>query len=169
MDDEYLKTRIDDIIHVVQRIQRCLSSDENSDNIENEDHLKGRIIVADDLTPADTLLFQHQKISGFVTEYGGPLSHTAILARNLGIPAIVGVHNAKQLINGSDTIIIDGQSGMIVAEPDRRSLSLFRSLQRDEKLRKKNLFELKNKPCVTQDATRFIYMATLIVLLTFEL
>jgi len=151
MDDEYLKTRKDDIIHVIQRIQRCLSSDANSDNIENEDHLKGRIIIADDLTPADTLLMQHQKIAGFVTEYGGPLSHTAILARNLGIPAIVGVHNAKQLINGNDTIIIDGLDGMIIADPDRRSLSHFRSLQRDEKQRRKNLFDLKNKACVTRD------------------
>lgn len=119
MDDEYLKTRKDDIIHVVQRIQRCLSSDSSPD-IDYEDHLRGRVIIADDLTPADTLLMQHQKIAGFITEYGGPLSHTAILARNLGIPAIVGVHNAKQLINGSDTIIIDGLNGMIVAAPDRR-------------------------------------------------
>ena len=151
MDDEYLKTRKDDIIHVVQRIQRCLSSDTDAVNIENEDHLKGRVIIADDLTPADTLLMQHQKIAGFVTEYGGPLSHTAILARNLGIPAIVGVHNAKQLINGNDTIIIDGLDGMIIADPDRRSLSHFRSLQRDEKQRRKNLFDLKNKSCITQD------------------
>ena len=149
MDDEYLKTRKDDIIHVVQRIQRCLSSD--IENIEIEDHLKGRVIIADDLTPADTLLMQHQKIAGFITEYGGPLSHTAILARNLGIPAIVGVHNAKQLINGNDIIIIDGHAGMIIAAPDRKSLSHFRSLQRDEKQRKKDLFELKNKPCKTQD------------------
>jgi phosphoenolpyruvate-protein phosphotransferase (PTS system enzyme I) len=151
MNDEYLKTRKDDIIHVVQRIQRCLSSDINTDYIESEDHLKGRIIIADDLTPADTLLMQHQKIAGFITEYGGPLSHTAILARNLGIPAIVGVHNAKQLINGNDIVIIDGMEGMIIAAPDRKSLSLFRSLQRDERQRKKNLFDLKNKPCITQD------------------
>jgi phosphotransferase system enzyme I (PtsI) len=151
MDDEYLKTRKDDIIHVVQRIQRYLNSDIDADNIESQEHLKGRIIITDDLTPADTLLMQHQKIAGFITEYGGPLSHTAILARNLGIPAIVGVHNAKQLINGNDTVIIDGLQGMIVAAPDRRSLSHFKSLQRDEKQRRKNLFELKNKPCITQD------------------
>jgi len=154
MDDEYLKTRKDDIIHVVQRIQRCLSSDTDADNIENEEHLKGRVIIADDLTPADTLLMQHQKIAGFITEYGGPLSHTAILARNLGIPAIVGVHNAKQLINGNDTVVIDGMQGMIIAAPDRKSLSHFRSLQRDEKQRQKNLFDLKNKPCITKDGHR---------------
>jgi len=154
MDDEYLKTRKDDIIHVVQRIQRCLSSDTDADNIENEEHLKGRVIIADDLTPADTLLMQHQKIAGFITEYGGPLSHTAILARNLGIPAIVGVHNAKQLINGNDTIVIDGMEGMVIATPDRKSLSHFRSLQRDEKQRQKNLFDLKNKPCITLDGHR---------------
>ncbi|MDH5483852.1 MAG: phosphoenolpyruvate--protein phosphotransferase [Gammaproteobacteria bacterium] len=152
MDDEYLKTRKDDIIHVVQRIQRCLTNDADADLAnDTKDHLKGRIIIADDLTPADTLLLQHQKIAGFVTEYGGPLSHTAILARNLGIPAIVGVHNAKQIIQASEWLIIDGQRGMLIAEPDRRTLSHFRGLRKDEKQRRKNLFGLKNKPTISKD------------------
>jgi phosphoenolpyruvate-protein phosphotransferase (PTS system enzyme I) len=151
MNDAYLKTRKDDIIHVVQRIQRCLVSDTDADIPDDEDHLKGRIIVADDLTPADTLLMQHQKIAGFITEYGGPLSHTAILARNLGIPAIVGVHNAKQLIQANETLILDGKQGMLIAEPDRRALSHFRSLKKDEKQRRRNLFELKNKATITTD------------------
>lgn len=154
MDDPYLKTRKDDIMHVVQRIQRCLLADSDADKPVEQDHLKGRIIIADDLTPADTLLMQHQKIAGFITEYGGPLSHTAILARNLGIPAIVGVHNAKQLIHGNELLVVDGQKGMIVAEPDRLTLRHFRSLRRDEKQRRQNLFELKNKPTVTKDGQK---------------
>jgi len=151
MNDAYLKTRKDDIIHVVQRIQRCLTADADADQVDDEDHLKGRIVVTDDITPADTLLMQHQKIAGFITEFGGPLSHTAILARNLGIPAIVGVHNAKQLIQANEWLVVDGSSGMIVADPDRHTTRYFRGLKKDEKQRRQNLFELKNKPAVTRD------------------
>lgn len=156
MDDAYLKTRKDDILHVVQRIQRCLASDTDAD-VPDElqgDHLKGRIIVADDLTPADTLVIRHQKIAGFITEFGGPLSHTAILARNLGIPAIVGVRNVRQLIQATDWLILDGGQGMLVVDPDDHSLRHFRDLQKDEKRRQRNLFGLKNKPAMTLDGKR---------------
>ncbi len=151
MDDPYLKTRKDDIIHVVQRIQRCLSADEDTPKAEIEERMKGRIVITDDITPADTLLMQHQKIAGFITEFGGPLSHTAILARNLGIPAVVGVHNARQLIQANEWLVIDGSTGMVIASPDEHVLRKFKSLKKDERQRRKNLFELKNKPTVTQD------------------
>ncbi|MDQ1363869.1 MAG: phosphoenolpyruvate-protein phosphotransferase system enzyme [Pseudomonadota bacterium] len=156
MDDAYLKTRKDDILHVVQRIQRCLACDTDADAPEDlqGDHLKGRIIIADDLTPADTLVMRHQKIAGFITEFGGPLSHTAILARNLGIPAIVGVRNVRQLIKAGDWLVVDGGQGMLIAEPDSHSLRHFRDLQKDEKRRQQNLFSLKNKPAVTTDGRR---------------
>ncbi|MCW9012637.1 MAG: phosphoenolpyruvate--protein phosphotransferase [Gammaproteobacteria bacterium] len=161
MDDPYLKTRKDDIIHVVQRIQRCLASDNEDMPVSEEEQLKGRIIIADDLTPADTLLMQHQKIAGFITEYGGPLSHTAILARNLGIPAIIGVHNAKQLIQASEKLVLDGHRGMIIANADRRTISHFRGLKKDEKLRRKNLFDLKNKPTITTDKHKIILLGNI--------
>lgn len=156
MDDAYLKTRKDDIIHVAERIQRCLM---NEPEINHEDeklgsHLKDRIIVADDLTPADTLLMQHQKIAGFITEYGGPLSHTAILARNLGIPAIVGLHNAKHFIQANDLLVLDGNTGEIHINPARKELSRFKAQIRDERQRRKNLFDLKNKPAQTVDGCK---------------
>ncbi len=161
MDDAYLKTRRDDIIHVTERIQRCLmnapefSDDADKTGIEKlSERLKDRIIVADDLTPADTLLMQHQKIAGFITEYGGPLSHTAILARNLGIPAIVGVHNAKHLIQANELIVLDGNTGKIHLNPQRKELSAFKSLIRDERQRRKKLFDLKNKPAQTTDGLK---------------
>ncbi len=161
MDDPYLKTRKDDIIHVTERIQRCLMNEPEL-NHEHEKlesgkfgaHLKGRIIVTDDLTPADTLLMQHQKIAGFITEYGGPLSHTAILARNLGIPAIVGVHNAKRFIQANELLILDGNTGEIHINPAKKELSLSKSLIRDERQRRKNLFDLKNKPAQTTDGLK---------------
>lgn len=149
MEDPYLKTRKDDVIHVAQRIQRCLSG--KPDSYAEPVQLKGRIVIADDLTPADTLMMQHQKVAAFITEYGGPLSHTAILARNLGIPAIVGVQNARQLIHPNDLLIIDGRAGMIINEPDDRSLKYYKKLHREDNRRKKLLNKLANKPAVTKD------------------
>jgi len=153
MDDPYLKTRKDDIIHVAERIQRCLMNEPEINHADDkiDAHLKDRIIVADDLTPADTILMQHQKIAGFITEYGGPLSHTAILARSLGIPAILGVHNAKQYIQANEWLVLDGSTGEIHIDPPRKELTRFRSLIRDERQRRKNLFDLKNKPSKTLD------------------
>ena len=149
MEDPYLRTRKDDVLHVVRRIQSCLA--DQPDHAPDEAQLKGRIIIADDLTPADTLMFQHQKIAGFVTEFGGPLSHTAILSKNIGIPAIVGAHHARQLIHSGETLIIDGQHGMVINNPDKQSLKQYRGLQKEEKSRKDLLRRLKNVPAVTLD------------------
>lgn len=149
MEDTYLRTRKDDVLHVVRRIQDCLA--EAPEHIPDGQQLKGCIIIADDLTPADTLMLQHQKIAGFVTEYGGPLSHTAILSKNIGIPAIVGARHARQLIKTGETLIIDGRHGMLINSPDKRSLKHYRALQKEEVARKALLHELKNTPTVTTD------------------
>lgn len=148
MEDPYLRTRKDDVLHVVKRIQMALIGKE-----KNNDELsyRGKIIVADDLTPADTIMMQHQKVAGFITEFGGPLSHTAILARNLGIPAIVGVHNARQLIHRNDELIIDGFSGTVINAPDSKSLKFYRAVRRNENAKRNLLNELSGKPAITQD------------------
>ena len=149
MEDPYLRTRKDDVLHVVRRIQDCLA--DAPDHIPDGQQLKDCIIIADDLTPADTLMLQHQKIAGFVTEYGGPLSHTAILSKNIGIPAIVGAHHARQLIRTGETLIIDGRQGMVINSPDKRSLKHYRALRKEEIARKALLHELRNVPTITTD------------------
>ncbi len=154
MDDPYLRTRKDDVIHVVQRIQHCLA--EKPESKAEPVKLKGRIVISDDLTPADTLMMQHQKVAAFVTEFGGPLSHTAILARNLGIPAIVGVHNARQLIHPTEQLIIDGHYGVVIGEPDPRSLTHYRKLRQKDTVRKQRLNRLINKPAVTKDGVHIL-------------
>jgi len=156
MHDPYLKTRKDDILHVAERIQRCLMHEPeiNHDDEKLGAYLKDRIIVADDLTPADTLLMRHQKIAGFITEYGGPLSHTAILARSLGIPAIVGATNARHYIQANDVLVLDSNTGEIIINPDKQKRSHFKGLIRDERQRRKNLFDLKNKPAQTRDGLK---------------
>lgn len=148
MEDPYLRTRKDDVLHVVKRIQSCLTGEERI----NEAHLyKGKIIIADDLTPADTIMMQHQKIAGFITEYGGPLSHTAILARNLGIPAIVGLHNARQLIRRDDLLVVDGFAGTVISDPDKQSLKYYRGVRRNAITKRNLLNSLSGKPAVTLD------------------
>ena len=97
---------------------------------------------------------QHQKIGGFITEYGGPLSHTAILARNLGIPAIVGMHNAKHLIQANDQVILDGDTGKVHIAPAKEDVTHFKNLIRNEHKRRKLLFDLKNKPAKTEDGLK---------------
>ena len=151
MEDAYLRTRKDDVLHVVKRIHDCLTGNDLTSKIQS---YKGKIIVADDLTPADTIMMQHQKVAGFITEYGGPLSHTAILARNLGIPAIVGLHHARQLIHNDETIIIDGLNGIALNSPDKASLKFYRALKRVEAAKRNLLNKLSGQPAVTLDKTQ---------------
>jgi len=148
MEDPYLRTRKDDVLHVVKRIQTALlGQSEDTDEVS----YRGKIIVADDLTPADTIMMQHQKIAGFITEYGGPLSHTAILARNLGIPAIVGLHHARNLIHRGEILVIDGLAGTVINSPGKKSLKYYRSVKRDEIAKRNLLNDLSGKPAVTLD------------------
>jgi phosphotransferase system enzyme I (PtsI) len=148
MEDPYLRTRKDDVLHVVKRIQTALAGEQD---VHDGASYKGKIIVADDLTPADTLMMQHQKVAGFITEFGGPLSHTAILARNLGIPAIVGLHHARQLIHRDEILVIDGLSGTVINSPDKKSLKYYRAVKRDETSKRKLLNDLSGKPAITLD------------------
>ena len=149
MEDPYLRTRKDDVLHVVKRIQIALAG--NKENNDSAALYRGKIIVTDDLTPADTIMMQHQKIAGFITEFGGPLSHTAILARNLGIPAIVGMHHARHLTHSGERLIIDGSSGVAINTPDDKSLKFYRAVKRSESAKRNLLSTLSGKPAVTLD------------------
>jgi phosphotransferase system enzyme I (PtsI) len=157
MDDPYLRTRKDDIDHVVRRVQRVLVTEDPA-YLSDPDYadlassrLEGRVIVADDMTPADTILMQHQGVQAFVTEYGGPLSHTAILARSLGIPAVVGVRNARGYLGHDEPVIVDGRQGVILIGLDERILRYYRQKQREERRQQRELSKLKGKPAITRD------------------
>jgi len=160
IDDPYLRTRRDDIDHVVNRIQGLLL-DESTHLSDVDNRLKGCILVADDLSPADTVLMQHYGIAGFVTEFGGTTSHTSILARSLGVPAIVGLHNARRYLQENEPIIIDGRSGTVVADTDERTDRYYRRRQREEKKRISELKELKGKPAITTDKQSIILHANI--------
>ena len=151
MNDAYLRTRRDDIDHVINRIQRVLLNDAAEPGRADTDHLHGAIVLAGDLTPADTVLLQHEGIVAFVTEYGGPLSHTAILARSLRIPAIVGMHNVTRYVHDGEQVILDGQAGILIASADENLLKHYRNRQYDEKQWRIELDKLKHVPAVTID------------------
>ena len=163
MEDPYLRTRRDDVDHVVNTIQRVLlnSPVHHGASPAQEHPHSGHILVTDDLSPADTVLMQHQGIAAFVTECGGPTSHTAILARSLGIPAIVGLHKARERLHDDETIILDGLQGWVLANPDERSLQHYHQKRRQE--RQHYLESIKNKdlPAVTQDGHTIKLMANI--------
>jgi len=151
MDDPYLRTRRDDVDHVINRVLRILLNHPPVAHEIPESALDGAILIADDLSPADTLLMQHQGIAAFVTEYGGPTSHTAILARSLGVPGIVGVHHARRFIREGEPLIVDGGEGLVIGEADRRITEHYRARRDERAKRVGGLGKLKRAPTATAD------------------
>ncbi len=146
MEDPYLATRKNDVNHVVDSVLRALQKGNALRNALEESDWNGVIVVADDLTPADTVQMQTQGVAGFITETGGHLSHTAILARSLGIPAIVGVHEARRYILDGEELLIDGSNGLVSAAPDEKSLADYRKRQREQRRAAKALETLRDAP-----------------------
>jgi len=161
MDDAYLRTRRDDVDHVINRIQRILLDsnqvDEQSENIV----LDNAIVLAYDLTPAEAVMLEHQGIRAFATECGGPLSHTAILARSMQVPAMVGTHGLQRYIHDGETIILDGLQGVLIAGADEQTLDYYRERQEQEFQRQIELAKLVDTPAVTRDGTPVRLMANI--------
>ncbi|MDT8371070.1 MAG: phosphoenolpyruvate--protein phosphotransferase [Gammaproteobacteria bacterium] len=151
MDDPYLRTRQDDVDHVVNRIHRILADENVADHEIPDGRLKGHIIIAEDLTPADTVLMQHQEIAAFVTEHGGATSHTTILARSLGIPAIVGIESVRRYIQDNELLITDGETGTLIAGADDAITAEYQQRQIAFKQHIASLSRYKSQPTQTQD------------------
>ncbi len=150
MDDAYLRTRRDDVEHVINGILRSLQGGGLSGTVADQS-LAGAVVLANDLAPADALLMQHHGVVGFVTEFGGPTSHTSILARSLGIPGIVGVHRVRRFVQDGELLIVDGNEGVVVGDPDQRTLAHYRRRQDERARYSATLNKLKRAPCVTLD------------------
>ncbi|MEM7400739.1 MAG: phosphoenolpyruvate--protein phosphotransferase [Pseudomonadota bacterium] len=160
MEDDYLRTRLNDIEHVINLVQQILKDQQFTMQMKLQP-LKGSIIVADDLTPADTVVMQNQNIAGFITELGGPLSHTAILARSLGIPAVVGIQSARTLLQQEEQLVLDGSSGMVLAGMDEATIKEYRHIQREQKDAQRKLGSLKNISAKTKDGKRISLQANI--------
>jgi len=160
MDDPYLRTRKDDVDHVVGQIQKHLIG-QHDNPVANEDDLRGRIILAQDLTPADTIQLRNRGVAAFITEYGGPMSHTAILACSLGIPAVIGVHRVTQYLQHGELLIMDAEQGVVLAAPDERTLQHFQKRVEVEQAHIASLRALVNEPAITADGTDITLMANI--------
>ena len=151
LEDEYLKERRNDLQHVSARIFRNLLG-RRHDDIHR---VKGNVIVvAHDLSPADTLQMNMKHVSGFVTEIGGKVSHTSILARSLGIPAVVGLEGATSLINGGDLLLIDGKHGDVVVNPTEEVSRTFLERKRRIRFLEREARKYASLPAETRDGVR---------------
>jgi len=157
MDDPYLRTRKDDVEHVVNQIQIALLELEE----DNSDDLQGKVILAQDLTPADTIVMRHQGIAAFITEFGGPMSHTAILARSLDIPAIVGVHGITRLLRQGETLVVDGEHGVVLADADPATLAHYQQRINATRTRTIQLRNLIGRAATTREGVRVQLMANI--------
>jgi phosphotransferase system enzyme I (PtsI) len=134
------------------------------DHISNTDitsEFSDPIIVARDLAPADTLALKPRHIRGILTNLGGPISHSAILASGLGIPAVVGLHAATLYINHGDKIIVDGRTGDVIIAPDKNTLSAYRKLKKEILENARKLAALTKSPSVTLDGHRINLLANI--------
>ncbi|MGQ0501237.1 MAG: phosphoenolpyruvate--protein phosphotransferase [Panacagrimonas sp.] len=161
MEDPYLRTRRDDVEHVVGRVLRVLTRTERVLPEADAKQAEPVIVVADDITPADIILLSQQAVVAFVTEYGGPLSHTAILARSLGIPAVVGLHNARRLLRDGDAVILDGESGQVLVDPDAIALTHFRRKQAQQAQDRERLHLMRDEPAESRDGVGIRLLANI--------
>ncbi len=152
VEDAYLRERGADVQQVVERVLKALMGQRAplAPKLSDEHKL---IVVAHDLSPADMLLFKRHEYGGFVTDVGGVTSHTAILARSLNIPALVGLHHARHMIREGELLIVDGVQGVLVVDPDPLVLAEYRLRQSQHELERKKLGRLKSTPAATLDGT----------------
>jgi phosphotransferase system enzyme I (PtsI) len=163
MDDPYLRTRRDDVNHAVNRIQRLLAQTDDAIAAAAAAAPGGapRIIIADDLSPADTITLQEQGVAAFITEQGGPLSHAAILARSLRIPAITGVRHATRLLLNGEELAVDGRNGVILAEAPAAVIAQYQLRQLEDARQRKALDGLASRAAITKDGRRVHLLANI--------
>ena len=152
IEDPYLKEREDDVRQVAERVLAALAGTQRRIAMTpvRED---ASILVARDLSPADVILFHEHPFAAFITDLGGATSHTAIVARSLGIPAIVALHHSRTLIHEDELIIVDGTQGVVIVNPDRHVLAEYRLKQNQARLERDKLKRLRSAPAATLDGT----------------
>ena len=173
MDDEYLRERKADLEQVVERILRHMkgtpspiatpsASNDSSPQLALEGAKEAPLVlVAQDLSPADMLQFKSKVFAGFVTAVGGKTSHTAIVARSMDIPAVVGARGASQLIRQDDWVIIDGNAGVVIVDPTPMILAEYGFRQRQNELERERLSRLRFTPSLTMDEQKVELLANI--------
>jgi phosphoenolpyruvate-protein phosphotransferase (PTS system enzyme I) len=157
MEDEYLRERKADLEQVIERVLAALTRQNGAAarfgasvpaDFGGEEPL---VLVAGDIAPADMIQFKRSVFKGFVTDVGGRTSHTAIVARSMDIPAVVGAREASRLIRQDDWVVIDGDAGVVLVDPPPIVLEEYRFRQRHSQLERERLDRLRHTPAVTLD------------------
>ncbi|MGJ7498404.1 phosphoenolpyruvate--protein phosphotransferase [Variovorax sp. RT4R15] len=179
MEDEYLRERKADLEQVVERLlhrmkgtaavlapkpprrKRAAEAEDDEDVTVSDGIDVPLVLIAHDLSPADMLQFKKSVFAGFVTDVGGRTSHTAIVARSMDIPAVVGARSASQLVRQDDWVIIDGDAGVVIVDPSPIILAEYGFKQRQGDLERGRLSRLRHKPAVTLDGERVDLLANI--------
>jgi phosphotransferase system enzyme I (PtsI) len=175
MEDPDLRERKADLEQVVERMLRFMRgvaspvappppptvADGKSDTLFDPSVEVPLVLIAHDLSPADMLQFKQSVFAGFVTDVGGKTSHTAIVARSMDIPAVVGARSASHLISQDDWVIIDGDAGVVVVDPSAILLAEYGFKQRQVEVERERLSRLKNTPAITLDGQKIELLANI--------
>ena len=170
MEDPYLRERKADLEQVVERMLRFMHGVASpvaaperpqKPKVEGEVEDVPLVLIAHDLSPADMLQFKQSVFAGFVTDVGGKTSHTAIVARSMDIPAVVGARSASHVIRQDDWVIIDGDAGVVLVDPSPIVLAEYEQKRRQGEVERERLSRLKSTPAVTLDGQRIELMANI--------
>ncbi|MFM9917059.1 MAG: phosphoenolpyruvate--protein phosphotransferase [Rhizobacter sp.] len=168
MEDDYLRERKADVEQVVERMLRAMApgspsllTDAAKPTNGSAAHNEPLVMVANDIAPADMLQFKRAVFAGFVTDVGGKTSHTAIVARSLDIPAVVGAREGSRVIRQDDLVVVDGDAGLVIVNPSDIVLEEYRFRQRECELERQRLSRLRHTPAVTLDGERIELMANI--------
>ena len=155
--DRYLRERVVDVEDVMRRVLRNLASGEKAEYSARHDH----VLVVPELTPSDTAQMNHSLVQGFATEIGSYTSHAAIIARSLGLPAVVGINRFCEEVHTGDQLLIDGYNGVVVINPSVSTLSEYEILKKEKDKLREGLEEFINKDAETKDGREIILSANI--------
>ena len=152
IEDGYLRDRKSDVIQAVERVLKALIG-RPGQLLDRSMPEENSILVAHDLSPADVILFKGHQFASFITDVGGATSHTAIVARSLNIPSVVALHQARTLIRENEMLIVDGNNGVVIINPDRTVLTEYKLRREQLDLERTKLKRLKKTKTTTLDGT----------------
>ncbi|MEJ2534892.1 MAG: phosphoenolpyruvate--protein phosphotransferase [Gammaproteobacteria bacterium] len=160
IDDPYIRSRADDATQVVRMVQELLTAESAERPLEAvPDRLGHTLVVATELTPGELAVLQERGVAGIVTEHGSPYSHTAILARSMGIPTVMGVRRAQSLVTEGEQLILDGHYGVVFADPEDSMLRHYLRKQSESDRYRRVIETLRERPARSLDGVDIRLMA----------
>ena len=160
IEEDYLRERKHDVLQVVERVFKNLGG--HTTELQLSEGLDGdAILVAHDLSPADMVYFKDSNVAAFVTDVGGATSHTAILGRSLDLPSVIALHHARELVREDELIIVDGQQGVLLINPEPTVLAEYRRRQRACVEARRKLSSIRNTDAITEDGTPIELLANI--------